>query len=603
MNIRKLEIRNFRGIKQLEWFLPKEQKLFVLIGPGDSGKSTILEAIHWLLGAQWNIPVSDTDFFGLNSAEPIRIEAVIGDVPDSLKTDFHFGFALRGLNAEGKVYSEPEDGLEEVLVVRLTIDAQLEPIWEVVHGDGETTRLKQSQRRLFSTFKVDDRTDSQLRWTRSSALGRLSAENGADRKALHRASLAARQALIDNTEQELKNLVKQVQVMVNNIGGGVFQDMKPGLDTSRSSLGATLALYEAEIPLTNFGLGTRRLTSLAIQQFAAAKRAVAVIDELESGLEPHRAVRLLSYFLDDERYSQVFITTHSPIVVEQTQVESLVVVSTEKSNCITRLESLGEDIQGLRRSRPSSFLARKIVVVEGATEYGFLMRCIEHWDKERRMNLETSSAGEGVAILDAQGGSNVVKYMSKLTSLGYNAIGLVDNDVDADRKAVQDGIQKGLQIEHWDEGKCIESQVCKSLSETELAEFIKCAEPIRGDEKTLLADLNRNGLPEECTTIDTRNWQQFGVSLNEAREYVSSAATDKRFKGHNKEGKRAWFKTVDNGKTLADWVITNLESENLSGVRLRLEKIREFIYSSPDMLQTGDETTTYDNFDMRENNE
>jgi hypothetical protein len=47
--IRKIEIQNFRGIKELVW-LPSAG-INCLIGPGDSGKSSILDAIF---GASWN---------------------------------------------------------------------------------------------------------------------------------------------------------------------------------------------------------------------------------------------------------------------------------------------------------------------------------------------------------------------------------------------------------------------------------------------------------------------------------------------------------------------------------------------------------------------
>ncbi|MBB3394208.1 MULTISPECIES: AAA family ATPase [unclassified Rhizobium] len=47
--IRTIEIENFRGIKKLQWH-PKPG-VNCLIGPGDSGKSTILDAIDLCLGA------------------------------------------------------------------------------------------------------------------------------------------------------------------------------------------------------------------------------------------------------------------------------------------------------------------------------------------------------------------------------------------------------------------------------------------------------------------------------------------------------------------------------------------------------------------------
>lgn len=195
MKVRQLNIENFRGISRLDWTLPVDQRLITLIGPGDSGKSTILEAIHLLLGDRWSISFSDADFYGVNPSESIHIKAVLTNVPAPLLKDNTFGFWQSGFAADGQIHQEPEDGLEPCLVVRLTVDESLEPHWEVIRADGETRNITSSLRREFSTFRVDDRTDAQLRWSRTSALGRMSAKDGAERKALAAAERAARDAL------------------------------------------------------------------------------------------------------------------------------------------------------------------------------------------------------------------------------------------------------------------------------------------------------------------------------------------------------------------------------------------------------------------------
>lgn len=51
MKIRKLKIKNFRGVSELEWSLPNAG-IFCLIGKGDSAKSTILEAIRYVFYPQ-----------------------------------------------------------------------------------------------------------------------------------------------------------------------------------------------------------------------------------------------------------------------------------------------------------------------------------------------------------------------------------------------------------------------------------------------------------------------------------------------------------------------------------------------------------------------
>lgn len=58
MEIRRIEIQNFRGIKSLAWNIPAGRRFLALIGPGDSTKSSILSAIDMTLSDRWNLSLS-----------------------------------------------------------------------------------------------------------------------------------------------------------------------------------------------------------------------------------------------------------------------------------------------------------------------------------------------------------------------------------------------------------------------------------------------------------------------------------------------------------------------------------------------------------------
>ena len=141
---------------------------------------------------------------------PISIRAVLTDIAPALKRDTAFGLWLSGLGSDGALHQDPSDEDEVALIARLTVDASLEPKWTVERVDGESRPLTADQRRSFSTFKVDDRNDTQLRWTRTSALGRMSARDGGDRDALAAASRAAREALADHENSSLAVLCSEV---------------------------------------------------------------------------------------------------------------------------------------------------------------------------------------------------------------------------------------------------------------------------------------------------------------------------------------------------------------------------------------------------------
>lgn len=577
MKVRHLSVENFRGIRKLDWSLPTDQRLIVLIGPGDSGKSTILEAVHLLLGDRWNVSFSDVDFYGVNPSVPIRIKAVLTDIPAPLRKDSTFGFWQSGLAANGQLHQEPEDGLEPCLVVRLTVDESLEPQWEVIRADGEARNITSSQRREFSTFRVDDRTDAQLRWTRTSALGRMSAKDGAVREALAAAERAAREALAGHGSAALDELVKKVQDHANEVGSSDFRAIRAGLDASRSGMGANLALYEDVVPLMAFGLGSRRLTSLAIQQMAVGERAIAVVDELESGLEPHRAVRLLNY-LDSDPYSQVFVTTHSPVVVEQAPISSLAVVQTSNDGVkITSLGSADEVMQALRRAAPSSLLARKVVIGEGKTEHGVLAACFDAWDQEHISAGLTTAAGEGLAIQDGNGGEKTANRAEAMAPLGCSVLALIDNDVRTADAHVVKAEQAGATVVRWEDPHCIESQICSQLDADELQEFIALGVEHRGAESTVLDDIKAVS-HAHVETLDVADWLD-NRSIEDARRIVALAASHR---------KRGWFKDVDAGRALGDWLLARRSSPNLAAVFTKLNQIKTFVYGEPPASEPAD---------------
>jgi len=91
--IRKIEIANFRGIQRLVWY--PAPGINCLIGPGDSGKSTVLDAIDLCLSARRNVQFSDADFFGLDITTPISITLTLGELDESLKALENYGPFLR----------------------------------------------------------------------------------------------------------------------------------------------------------------------------------------------------------------------------------------------------------------------------------------------------------------------------------------------------------------------------------------------------------------------------------------------------------------------------------------------------------------------------
>lgn len=152
-----------------------------LIGPGDSGKSSILEAIDFCLGARRNIQFTDTDFHGLDVETPITISVTLGELDEGLKNFDAYGMYLRSFDAEsGSIKDEPENDAETVLTVRLTVSSDLEPLWSLVSeratAQGMSRNLNWGDRVRLAPTRIGVMADYHLGWRRGSVLNKVSEE-------------------------------------------------------------------------------------------------------------------------------------------------------------------------------------------------------------------------------------------------------------------------------------------------------------------------------------------------------------------------------------------------------------------------------------------
>ena len=144
---------------------------------------------------------------------------------------------------------------------------------------------------------------------------------------------------------------------------------------SVSFSGGTISLHDEDgVPLRGLGVGSTRLLIAGLQRKAAAETAVILIDETEHGFEPHRIIRFITSLgaKEDEPPLQVFMTTHSPVVLRELSGDQLFVVRRQNERHDIRKVGAGDDIQSTLRLYPEAFLAPSVLVCEGASEVGFV---------------------------------------------------------------------------------------------------------------------------------------------------------------------------------------------------------------------------------------
>lgn len=543
--IRFVEIRNFRSIQSLFW--SPEPGINCLIGPGDSGKSTVIEAIDACLTPRRSLSFADSDFHALNVQQPIQITVTLGDLPDELKDVDLYGDFLRGFDSVLDVIDEPGNGLETVLSIRLTVGADLEPSWRL-HSDRtaeeETSRqLPWKARVALAPLRLGGHPNSNLSWARGSVLNKLSDERADMHAELVAAAREARGNFGDAASAQLAETLKAVTDTAAELGIPIGREAKALLDIHAVSFaeGSVSLHTDSGIPLRNLGLGSNRLLLAGLHRKAAERASIVLADEVEVGLEPHRLTRLLHSLgsKDDALPLQVFMTTHSPVVVRELSGKQLHVLRRREAAHRAHRVGIADDVQSTVRCDPEAFLAETVYVCEGASEIGLLRGLDLYFQTVNGPSL----FAKGAAFVNAAGGSPdlCLKRSLAIRGLGYKTVAFIDNDQPAGTEAVTALLAAGATLVTWRPGLALEDELFQTFPSDVVRDLIAWA--VNTDKERVDQTL-RKASAANPVTIETiqAEFQRTGEFSLAHRVLLGTAARTR---------KQGWFKSISKMEEVA----------------------------------------------------
>lgn len=567
MRVRQIKISNFRGIRELDWSVP-DRNIVCLIGRGDSTKSTILEALRRVFYPQWNLSFDDADFHLCNPANPITIEAILGDLPDAFRDLEKYGHLLCGWNAEANARADdPGDGFEDALRVRLTVTDDLEPSWSVIkNNDDAGVPFKATDRAKVSVSLIGAISDRHLTWSRGSILSQLTETENIS-SSLAGAARAAKAALEARRVEDLAGfdeVAGTAETTARTLGVNVAASYKAHLDTDAINVRmAGLTLHDGDMPLRQLGLGSKRMLTTGLQKQALRSPHITLFDEVEVGLEPHRIARLLQHLKEDGT-GQYFLTTHSPVVLRELTVDDLHIVHCGGGRIdvvAANKPAIADSIQGKIRSCAEAFLAPKIVVCEGATEVGVLRGLDDHWVA---VEEKDSFAYRGIALFDADGASKIKEIAEGLKALGYDVSILADSDepVQFSDAHAQELRNAGITVVKWDGALSIEERIFEDLLWDGVMASFEAARAIWNDDDRLLDQVQT----------------QFGQGFD--RDYEAWADTPRLRTALGRAAKASgWFKRQSWGREWAAAISPHLTDNAIreSDLVRQLTSLRDWI--------------------------
>lgn len=541
--IRRISVTRFRGIGSLTWRPGPGVNL--ILGGGDVGKTTILDAIGLVLSPVNPSSLSDTDYYGRVIEDGFEIEAVMALPMDSAIADQVRPAWPWAWDGKDPVVPALEgDPGEPVYRLRVRGTEDLELVYEVVQPDGSTDNLSVTLRRSIGLVRLsgDDRNDRDLRLVQGSALDRLLSDKGLrSRLANELAEAEVKNVLGDPAKMALGQLDKAFRE--RNLPAGLNLAITGGQGASIAALvGLTADRAGVALPLASWGAGTRRLAALAIAEQRQGDKPVTIVDEVERGLEPYRQRALVEKL--QESGAQVFVTTHSPDAIAAASNANLWFV--DHNGQIGPLDA--GKITRHRATDPNAFLARLTIVAEGQTEVGFASVLLQ-----RALGAPLTQIG--LHLSNGGGHEFALELLEALKAGGLSFGGFADDEGGkhpARWKALHDAL--GPLLFRWPSG-CLEENVFAATPDAKLESLM--ADPL-GD---------RTGMRRQSLTlrlgIEAKTFAEVAAAAGETlRTTMVQAALGtvpagrEEDKGTYKAHGSTWFKSTAGGRELAGKVFS-----------------------------------------------
>lgn len=545
--ILQLCITRYRGIEYLKW--NPAAGVNIILGGGDTGKTTILEAIALLLSPVSSYSPSLSDYWCGDASGGFVIEAVV-DLPGpriSRQSRMIWPWYWDGENAVlpptiSEDDANPKDDSAYTRAYRLRVRGTIhhEVEYELVQPDGEVEDLTVNLRRDIGVLRLagDDRNDQDLRLVRWSSLDKLLSD--VSLRSRIGASLVD-QNIVSHLTEDGKSALESLDKRFRD--NDLPQDLSLGITggggaSLNAMIGLTASKNGSTLPLTTWGSGTRRLSALRIADAIQDGTPITVIDEIERGLEPYRQRKLMQEL--QERDGQVFITTHSPIALAAGAAAGLWYM--DVTGKLGRLHN--DSILKHGKLDANLLLARLGIVCEGATEVGFVSALLE------RAIPELDYTMLGIWVADGGGNDSSRLLLKALTGVGLSFAGFVDDEDSNSGDWLNLRMRMGDMLFQWP-GTSIEKYLLARVPLHRLIELIADSdnewEGMRYD--TLKTRLGNEDLLDACVANPDDSFRQLIIAA--ASGEVPAGITNKSEKKRFKSQSQVWFKTQEGGRELA----------------------------------------------------
>jgi putative ATP-dependent endonuclease of OLD family len=397
MYISSVAIENFRAFKEKTVF-HFNPGVTVLIGENDCGKSTVIDAIRYVLGTtdqMWQ-RVELSDYYQENTQNEIHITVVFSDLTVKEKAAF----------MECLTYEKDD----EILILNWTAKymTNVKPHRTFVSinsgRNADTSAPSAEARELLRVTYLKPLRDAQaqMKSGRSSRLAQILSsipdlnsgereyKEGMDITTLSLAGifdlsnhLLANHEKIKDVNQGISNILN-TELMLNNDAVKTEITVSGDGNTDEKKIHSLLEKLDLNIQkgsvlnYGNVGLGTSNLMSMACEMLLNQDdnecSTFMLIEEPEAHIHAQRQLKLIQSMQKKGKNRQIILTTHSPLLASVVELNNLILIQNRNAFSMREGETLldSSDYKYLERyldvTKANLFFARGVIVVEGPGE-------------------------------------------------------------------------------------------------------------------------------------------------------------------------------------------------------------------------------------------
>ena len=539
VQILRIELQRFRRFEHFKWH--PRPGINCLIGPGDAGKTTVLEAIGRALSPAPAGPASEHDYYRRKTEDGFELELVLGKLSDELLGAFRPPALWGWQGPRGEMLDAPVMDAEPVMRLLVHGTADLETEHRLLLPNGEEINFSADKRRLLGLCRVGEMRGSsrEFRMARGSLLERtLGREDirGAAARAVRDASVDLQ--LPEEVNDRLIDLQGKLEHEGVTAEALALELLSPPGQSLLGLLGLAAGTSGEAIPLAFSGQGAQRIASFVLATHLQSDPPLLLMDEVEYGLEPYRRRLLIQRIrerLDSE--GQAFLTTHSSTVLAELHPPELSRLFVPRDGTAPRMSPLPEALQKVGQRDPEALICRLPIVCEGNTEIEMLLVLLGKLAKADRRDL----AAMGVRLVDGQGQPQAFSVIEGFRQAEFPVGAFLDREFAhvGRREALP---KAGLAVlGMFSSGASTEHALASSLDSSLLDELLEVGSDVYGR----IGDGRRNqlnialGKPGELAP--SALVRQHG--LEKVRQAVGDVAH-----------KSDWFKPRDHSRALARWL-------------------------------------------------